>query len=183
MGDAPVISESVTTALLQEHDELVQLLIFEGTVSWQINIVLLGANSGLLAALRTLGLMDLQQPVSLETALLLVLGLLVNLTGVFVLLRREVYRLARLHRGYRIEAELAMAGSSISTFSAVERTIAHGRTLMPPESSPPPPAPHATRALRLFERARFLNFRLLFYLVASTFAAIAIWTALGRPVP
>jgi hypothetical protein len=29
MGDSSVISESVTTALLQEHDELVQLIIHE----------------------------------------------------------------------------------------------------------------------------------------------------------
>lgn len=181
MGDAPVISESVTAALLQEHDELVQLIIHEEYVSWQLNVVLIGANSALLGALHSLGLLDRQQQVGVALGFLLVVGLIINLVGVFVLQRRGMYRLARLHRGCRIEAELALAGSPIRTFSSVERTIAAGRMLAPPESSPPPPAPQPTRPLRLHERVRFLNFRLAFYLVALMYAALAIWAVTGRP--
>ena len=181
MGDAPVITESVTTALLQEHDELVQLIIHEESVSWQLNLVLLAANGALLGPLHSLGLLDRQQQVGFALGFLMVVGVIINLVGVFVLQRRGMYRLARLHRGCRIEAELAMAGSPIRTFSSVERTIAAGRMLAPPESSPPPPAPQPTRPLRLHERVRFLNFRLAFYLVALMYAALAIWAATGRP--
>ena len=181
MADAPVMSESLTAALLQEHDELVQLIIHEEYVSWQLNLVLLGANSALLGALHSLGLFDRQQQVGFEPAFLLVGGLIVNLVGVFVVQRRGMYRLARLHRGCRIEAELAMAGSPIRTFSSVERMIAAGRMLVPPESSPPPPVPQPSRPLRVHERVRFLDFRLMFYLVALMYAALAMWAALGRP--
>jgi hypothetical protein len=143
--------------------------------------VLLGANGALLGALHSLGLLDRQQQVSFALGFLLVVGLIINLVGVFVLQRRGMYRLARLHRGCRIETELALAGSPIRTFSSVERTITAGRMLAPPESSPPPPAPQPTRPLRLHERVRFLNFRLAFYLVALMYAALAIWAATGRP--
>lgn len=183
MADAPEASESVTTALLQEHDELVQLIMHEELVAWQLNLVLLASNSGLLAALYSLGLLDSQRPVGAALAIVLVAGVMLNVAGFFVLQRRKIYRLSRLYRACRVEAELSRAGSPIQTFSSVERTIAAGRMLAPPEGSPPPPAPQPTRALRFYERVTLLDLRLALHVVALAYLAFAIWTAIGRPTP
>lgn len=181
MMDTPETSEPLATALLQEHGELVDLIIHEESVAWQLNLVLLGANSGLLAAVHSLGLLDLQTPISAALVIVLGVGVIFNAAGVVVTQRRTVYRLSRLYRACRVEAELSLLGRPIRTFSAVERTLAAGRMLVPPESSAPPPAPPSTRALRFYERVTVLDLRLAFHVVALTYLALAIWAALGRP--
>lgn len=181
MTDAPETSEPLATALMQEHGELVDLIIHEESVAWQLNIVLLGANSGLFAGVNSLGLLDLQTPVSAALVIVLGVGVLFNAAGVVVTQRRNVYRLSRLYRACRVEAELSMLGRPVQTFSAVERTIAAGRMPVAPEGSAPPPSPPSTRALKFYERITVLDLRLVFHVVALAYLALVIWAAMGRP--
>lgn len=180
---APCLSELEVTALLQEHDELVQLFIHNDLVAWYLNLALLAANGGLLSALHAVGLFDLEAPLRAPIVVVLGAGVLVNVVGYFVLQRRRVYRQSRLNRALFVEAELASAGSAIRTFSTVEGNLERGRMPTPPDGISHAQEPQPTRALQRREQYTVLDFRLAFYLVAATFLALSVWTLLGRPVP
>lgn len=183
MIEAPPDSEAATDALLQEHDELVQLFIHDDVLAWQLNLVLLAANTGLLTAVHTLGLFDLQQPVGAPLLIVLLVGVMLNVVGFFVLQRRQIYRLSRLYRAYRVEDELSRAGSPIQTFLSAEGNIMAGRMLEWPDAGSKPPAPQLTRALRFRERVRVLDFRFAFNAIAIGFLVLALWAVIGRPIP
>jgi hypothetical protein len=52
-----------------------------------------------------------------------------------------------------------------------------------PDTGSKPPAPQLTRALRLRERVRVLDFRFAFNAIAIGFLALALWAVIGRPIP
>lgn len=173
--------EGVVTGLLQEHDELVQLMMHDDIIAWYLNLALLATNGGLLSAVETQGVFEFTEPVDPALWLVLFAGLLLNVVGHFALQRRKVHRLSRLYRALRIEAELDGVGCPVRTFSSAEALIAQGRMLVPPISAPPPPAPHPTRRLTFQERLTFLDLRFLFYVMAIVYLAIVAWVVMGRP--
>lgn len=175
MSETDDMRAARTAALLQEHDELVQLFVHEDGRAFQVNVALLAAEGGLLAGAQSFGIFDVQRSISMPLVIVLLGGALLNVVGFFVLQKVQLLRMSRLYRGFRIEAELALLDVTIRTFDSVEGNISRRTALNPPSDK------DETRRLRWWENVEPLNLRLVFNLLAGVFLFLAIWALIGRP--
>ena len=173
-------SDRAIAALLQQHDELVQLYIHEDALAWQLNLTLLGADAGLFAAAGGLGAFDAEVPVSFPLIAVLAAGALINVVGFFVLQRSKIHRTSRLFRGLHLEADLLKSGISVDTFASAEGYIHSNRMLLPPQEQAQTSAELPTRPLRRWEKVESLNLRFSFNLLAAVFIGLIIWVAFFR---
>jgi hypothetical protein len=146
-------------ALLQEHEELVQLYVHEDSMAWQLTLAVLAMNGAVFSGTYALGVFDRTKPPGFELYVLLALGVLLNIVAFFVLQRSKIHRVSRLFRAYQIEDALAPR-TPIKAFTTAERAIHHKRMLRAPEEG------GGERELHWYETVEILNFWSLSLLLA-----------------
>lgn len=159
-------------ALLQEHQELVQLFVHENSLAWQLNLAFLAMNGVVITAVVGYGLFDKTKTLALPIYLFLLFGVILNTLTYFVFQRSKLHRESRLVRAYEVEDQLAQKGIDVQTLSSCERTINQHKVIR--ESNEP-------RSLRWDERVEVLGFRWSPLLVAGLFIIGMVWLAYGRP--
>ena len=160
-------------ALLQEHQELVQLFVHENSLSWQLNLAFLAMNGVVISAAVGYGLFDKRESLVLPIYLFLLFGAILNPLTYFVFQRSKLHREARLVRAYEVEDQLAQKGIDLQTLRSCEQMISRGKVIR--EADKP-------RNLRWDERVEVLGFRWSPLLVAGLFIIGMVWLAFGRPV-
>lgn len=180
MTDGNGNSRKIVTALLHEHEELVQLFIHEDSMAWNLLLTMLAANVAFLGATFPLRIFHQNGANLVAIGMILIFGLFVNLAGYFILQRSNIHRLSRLYRAYRIEKALQIEGHSVRTFRSAEGNIRDGRMLESPENDTMHPYEQKTRRLRRYEKIEVLNFRSLLWILAIINLVILVWVLTGR---
>ena len=185
MAEPIITDDDRRTALLQEHEELVQLFIHEDSMAWQITLALLAMNGALFAAVYK-DLFKYDSKPGSELYVLLTVGVILNAVGYLGRRRSELYRLSRLFRAYYVEDALAKAGAPIRTFTSAERTVFRKKMLIAPAESPGYASSEpqvSERSLKRREKWKSLNFGVVTLVLALVFAGCLIWLLIGRPLP
>lgn len=107
-------------ALLQEHQELIDLAIHEDALSWQLNLEFLGTNGALLAAA------FVARGAASYVMVVAIFAAVVNGLWFFPFERSKLHFSSRLCRAYEIEDQLESMGIIFRTLTSAERTIARG---------------------------------------------------------
>ncbi len=163
-------------ALIREHGELVDLIIHQDTLGWQLRAGHLTVNATVLAITYILGAFSAGNPPLRLIGPVIFAAIFYNILSFFVFRRAKIRLSFQLLRAYEIEDKLEGGfGIPFRTLSSTERRMSEGYAIDERR-------PREIRRLRRFERFDVLDMGPWSIVIGLSWVFYLSWLLAGRPL-